>query len=194
MYVCGCACECVCTHEPTAKSQLHALCKIHSSTQKNRRFPEITDDDNLTMFSSSGRVKSPEWRWQQRRAEKSWSATLWDLQAWTYCNIYTRLPAGGTYYLICTFPASTWSAFLMPFLPFVYGYPSSCPHAPCTANKSVPTLRYTCRPGPRYTGPCLEALTECSPLDFQRSSIDGKTWWLKRNFTAWSKMHLASNV
>ena len=31
----------------------------------------------------------------------------------------------------------------MPFLPFVYGYPSSCPRAHCTPNKSVPTLRYT---------------------------------------------------
>ena len=31
----------------------------------------------------------------------------------------------------------------MPFLPFVYGYPSSSPRAHCTPNKSVPTLRYT---------------------------------------------------
>ena len=29
----------------------------------NRRFPEITGEDNLTVFSYSGRVKSPEWRW-----------------------------------------------------------------------------------------------------------------------------------
>ena len=27
----------------------------------NRRFPEITGKDNLTVFSYSGRVKSPEW-------------------------------------------------------------------------------------------------------------------------------------
>ena len=60
----------------------------------------------------------------------------------------------------------------MPFLPFVYGYPSSSPHAHCTPNKSVPTLRYTHRHGPIYTGPCLKALTECSPLDFRRSSIE----------------------
>ena len=59
----------------------------------------------------------------------------------------------------------------MPFLPFVYGYPSSCPRAHCTPNKSVPTLHYTRRPGPIYTGPCPKALTKCSPLDFQRSSI-----------------------
>ena len=59
----------------------------------------------------------------------------------------------------------------MPFLPFVYGYPSSSLRAHCTLNKSVPTLRYTCRHGPIYTGPCPKALTECSPLDFRRSSI-----------------------
>ena len=41
----------------------------------------------------------------------------------------------------------------MPFLPFVYGYPSSSPRAHCTPNKSVPTLCYTRRPGPVYTGP-----------------------------------------
>ena len=35
----------------------------------NRRFPEITGKDNLTVFSYSGRVKSPEWRQQLRRAD-----------------------------------------------------------------------------------------------------------------------------
>ena len=39
----------------------------------NRRFLEITGKDNLTVFSYSGRVKSPEWRWQLRRAD------LWQL-------------------------------------------------------------------------------------------------------------------
>ena len=38
----------------------------------------------------------------------------------------------------------------MPFLPFVYGYPSSSPRAHCTPNKSVPTLRYTHKHGPIY--------------------------------------------
>ena len=83
--------------------------------------------------------------------------------------------------------------FLLLFFPFVYGYPSSCPRAHCTPNKSVPTLRYTLlsccltstearwpirdgvrytrRHGHIYTGPCPKALTECSPLDFRRSSI-----------------------
>ena len=35
----------------------------------NRRFPEITGKDNLTVFSYSGRVKSPEWRRQLGRAD-----------------------------------------------------------------------------------------------------------------------------
>ena len=35
----------------------------------NRRFPEITGKDNLTVFSYSRRVKSPEWRRQLRRAD-----------------------------------------------------------------------------------------------------------------------------
>ena len=35
----------------------------------NRLFPEITGKDNLAMFSYSGRVKSPEWRRQLRRAD-----------------------------------------------------------------------------------------------------------------------------
>ena len=51
---------------------------------------------------------------------------------------------------------SAWSAFVMLFLYFGYGHPLSSPRAHCTPNKSVPTL---------------QALTECSPLDFRRSSI-----------------------
>ena len=38
------------------------------------------------------------------------------------------------------------------FSAFVYEYRSSCPNAHCTPNKSVPTLHYTRRPGPVYTG------------------------------------------
>ena len=34
----------------------------------NRQFPEITGEDNLTVFSYSGRMKPPEWRQQRRRA------------------------------------------------------------------------------------------------------------------------------
>ena len=37
--------------------------------RRNRRFPEITSKDNLTVFSYSGRVKSPKWRWQRRSAD-----------------------------------------------------------------------------------------------------------------------------
>ena len=75
----------------------------------HRRFPEITGEDNLTVFSYSGRVKFPEWRQQWRRAD------LWQFEEPTIrsaCSPQT---------------VSAWSTFLMPFLPFVYGYPSS-PH------------------------------------------------------------------
>ena len=39
------------------------------NNRSNRRFPEITSEDNLTVFSYSGRVKSPEWRRQRRRSD-----------------------------------------------------------------------------------------------------------------------------
>ena len=56
----------------------------------------------MTVFSYSGRVKSPEWRWQRKRAD------LRHFEIFSHGPIifYTRLPAGGTYYPICTFPAS----------------------------------------------------------------------------------------
>ena len=133
----------------------------------NRRFPEITGEDNLTVFSSSGRVKSPEWRWKRRRAD----LRHFEIFKHGPIIIHTRLPAGTIQSARSPRSVSVWSAFLMPFLPFVYGYPSSSPRAHCTPNKSVPTLRYTRRHGPVYTGPCPKALTECSPLDFRRSSI-----------------------
>ena len=67
----------------------------------NRRFPEITGEDNLTVFSYSGRVKSPEWRWQRRRADLRHS----EIFRHGPIIIYTSLPAGGTYCPICTFLA-----------------------------------------------------------------------------------------
>ena len=69
------------------------------------------------MFSYSGRVKSPEWRWQRRRAD------LRHFQIFRHGPVimYTRLLAGGTYYPFCTFPVGS-EAFLMPFLPYVDGY------------------------------------------------------------------------
>ena len=44
------------------------VCSFQNLTD-NRRFPEITGKNNLTVFSYSGRVKSPEWRRQLRRAD-----------------------------------------------------------------------------------------------------------------------------
>ena len=114
----------------------------------NRRFPEITDKDNLTVFSYSGRVKSPERRRQLRRANLR--------QFWIFRHgaiiIYTRLPAGGNYYPICMFPTNSERLISISdaFSAFVYGYLSSSPHAQCTPNKSVTTLHYTRRPGPVY--------------------------------------------
>ena len=97
----------------------------------NRQFPEITGKDNLTVFSYSGRaVKSPEWRRQLRGAD------LRHFQIFRHepIIIYTRLPAGGTYYPICTFPASSECLIGISdaFSAFVYGYPSSSPRAHCT--------------------------------------------------------------
>ena len=51
----------------------HAIQVLHSWRKKRerkiRRFPDITGEDNLRVFSYSGRVKSPEWRRQLRRAD-----------------------------------------------------------------------------------------------------------------------------
>ena len=116
-------------------------------------------------------MKSPEWRWQRRRAD----LRHFEIFRHGPIIIHTRLPAGGTYYpnAICTFPASSecligisdaFSAFCLRVsvvFPTCSLYPS----------KSVPTLHYTRRHEPIYTGPCPKALTECSPLDFRRSSI-----------------------
>ena len=102
------------------------------------------------MFSYSRRVKSFEWRWQLKRAD------LGQFQIFRHgpIIIYTRLPAGGTYYSICMFLTNSERLISVSdaFSAFVYGYLSSCPRAHCTPNKSVPTLRYTRRPGPVYTG------------------------------------------
>ena len=48
-------------------------------------------------------MKSPKWRWQQRRAD----LRHFEIFRHGPIIIYTRLPAGGTYYPICTFPASS---------------------------------------------------------------------------------------
>ena len=49
------------------------------------------------------------------------------------------------------------------FSAFVYGYPSSCPRAQCTPNKSVTTLRYARRHGPVYTGHACMHLPSAVP-------------------------------
>ena len=53
----------------------------------------------MTVFSYSGRVKSPEWRRQLRRAD----LRQFEIFRHGPIVICTRLPAGGTYYPICMF-------------------------------------------------------------------------------------------
>ena len=48
-------------------------------------------------------MKFPEWRWQWRRAD----LRHFEIFRHGPIIIYTRLPAGGTYYPICTFPTSS---------------------------------------------------------------------------------------
>ena len=130
------------------------------SLAHNRRFPEITGKDNLTVFSYSGRVKSSEWRWQLGRAD----LRHFEIFRHGPIIIYTRLPAGGTY-PICMFPMNSERLISISdaFSAFVYGYLSSSPRAHCTPNKSVPTLHYTCRPGPIYTGHACRHLLSAVP-------------------------------
>ena len=92
-------------------------------------------------------------------AEKSRSATVLDLQAWTYYNLYC--------YPICMFPTNSERLIGISdaFSAFVYEYPSSCPRAQCTPNKSVTTLRYTRRHGPVY----IIAMPVGTYLDFLQS-------------------------
>ena len=123
------------------------VCTTHTNTNTHwythintRRFPKITGEDNLTVFSYSGRVKSPEWRWQWRRAD------LWHFEIFRHepIIICTRLPAGGTYYPICTFPASSECLIGISdaFSPFVYGYPPSHPQAWTYMYSSMPEGSY----------------------------------------------------
>ena len=127
----------------------------------NRRFPEITGKDNLTVFSYSGRVKSPEGRRQLRRVD------LRQCYIFRHGPIinYTRPPAGGTYCPIYMFPTNSKRLISVSdaFSAFAYRYPSSCPRAHCTPNKSVITLRYTCRHGPVYTGHACRHLPSAVP-------------------------------
>ena len=87
--------------EPESVSRLAFRSDFLPTT--NRRFPEIRGEDNLTLFSYSGRVKSPEWRWQRRKAD----LRHFEIFRHGPVIICTRLPPGGTCYPICTFPASS---------------------------------------------------------------------------------------
>ena len=100
-------------------------------------------------------------------AEKSQSATVQIFKHGPII-IYTRLPAGGTYYLICTSPASSerligiFDAFSAFCLRVAVIFPT------CSLYPQQKRAYSALHP---HTGPCPKALTECSPLDFRRSSI-----------------------
>ena len=121
-------------------------------------------------------MKSPEWRWQRRRAD----LRRFEIFRRGPIIIYTKLPAGGTYYPICMFPASSECLIGISDAFSAFCLRVSVIFPTCSLYKSVPTLHYTRRHGPIYTGPCPKALTECSPLDFRRSSI--KPLRLMRHF------------
>ena len=124
----------------------------------------------MTVFSYSGRVKSPEWRWQRRRAD----LRHFEIFRHGPIIIYTSLPAGGTSYPICMFPTNSECLIGISDVFFCLLF-TSIRHLShvltVPPNKNVPTLRYTRRHSLIYTGPCPKALTGCSPLDFRRSSI-----------------------
>ena len=152
----------------------------------NRRFPETTGEDNLTVFSYSGRVKSPEWRRQRRRAD----LRHFEIFRHRPIIIYTRLPAGGTYYPICMFPTNcecligisdAFSAFCLRvsvILPTCSLYPQQ-KRDYSALHPQAWTCIYI------YTGPCPKALTECSPLDFRRSSIEWDTLHINGSRETW---------
>ena len=146
----------------------------------NRRFPEITGEDNLTVFSYSGRVKSPEWRWQRRRAD----LRHFEIFRHGPIIIYIRLPAGGTYYPICTFPASSEC-----LIAISDAFSAFCLRVSVTDLPHVLTLPPTkacllcATPAGMDLYICPKAHTGCSPLDFRRSSISYTViciyyWWL----------------
>ena len=98
-----------------------------------------------------------EGRWRQRRrADLRVLERQFQIFRHGPVIICTRLPAGGTYYPICMFPRNSERLIGISdaFVAFCLWYPSSSPRIHCTPNKSVPTLRYTRRHGPIYTGPC----------------------------------------
>ena len=127
----------------------------------NRRFPEITGEDNLTVFSYSGRVKSPEWRRQRRRANLRQFQSFRDRPI----IIYTRLPAGRTYYPICMFPTNSECLIGIygAFFAFCLRVSVILPTCSLYPNKSEPTLRYTRRHGPIYTGHACRHLPSAVP-------------------------------
>ena len=85
------------------------------------------------------------------------------------------------------------------FSAFVYRYPSSCPRAHCTPNKSVPTLCYIRTPGPVYTGHACRHLPSAVPWISEDCLLRQQCSWLlkqinKSLWTKWQKMCVGQSV
>ena len=135
----------------------------------NRRFPELTGEDNLTVFL----LQESEVPWMEVAAEKSRSATLWDLQAWTCYNLYLTTSWGNLLSNLHSpqeqrvLDQHFWCLFCLLFtgirhLPHVLTVPPTKACLLCATPASMDLYI--------YTGPYPKALTHCSPLDFRRSS------------------------
>ena len=133
------------------------------------------------MFSYSGRVKSPECRWQRRRADPR----HFEIFRHGPIIIYTRLPAGGTYYPICMFPASSecligisdpFSAFCLRvsvIFPTCSLYPptKACLLCATPAGMDLYIQVHARRLLPRKEPSGMDLYIYIDPLDFRRSSI-----------------------
>ena len=146
------------------------LQSLFGVTCYHRRIPEITGEDHLPVFSYSGGVKSSERRWPRRRAD------LRHFEIFRHGPIifYTKLPAGGTCYPICTFPASSecligisdaFSAFCLRVSAVIFLTCSLYPQ-----RKRAYRLRYTRRHGLIYRS-MPEGSYRVQSLDFWRSSV-----------------------
>ena len=99
-------------------------------------------------------------------AEKSRSATVLDLQAWTYYNLYWTTSWGSLLSDLhvpheqWVLDRHFWSIFCLLFMGIRH----------LSHMLTVPPTK-ACLLCAIYTGPCPKALTECSLLDFWRSSI-----------------------
>ena len=122
-------------------------------------------------------MKSPEWRWQRRRAD----LRHFEIFRHGPFIIYTRLPAGVTYYPICTFPVSS---------ECLIGISDAFSAFCLRVSVIFPTCSLYPQQKRAYSALHPQALTECSPLDFRRSSIvawNAKRIYIHFRIDEWSR-------